>query len=73
MGKRITWGNEPLEPCGVVAFTRCGHWWVYPTRATIEQMHDVAAFNLGLACSFCMADWQAASRVHARGTATRVN
>jgi len=51
----------------------CGHWWVYPVHATVEQMHDLAGFNRGLACSFCLADWQAATRPQSRGTAARVN
>jgi hypothetical protein len=51
----------------------CGHWWVYQVRVSVEQMHDLAEFNLGLACSFCLADWQASTRAQARGTATRLN
>jgi hypothetical protein len=70
---RTTSGNEPLEGAGLVAFTACGHWWVYPTRATPQQMHDLARFNLGIACNFCLAEWQAATRAQARVTATRIN
>jgi hypothetical protein len=52
---RITRSNEPLEGAGLVAFTACGHWWVYPVRFTREQMYDLydlARFNLGIICSF---------------------
>lgn len=58
---------------GVVAVTPCGHWWVYPVRASAEQMHDLARFNLGVACSFCLAAWHDATHVRAGGTVTRVN
>ena len=69
-------GNEarrPLGGAGLVAFSRCGHWWVYPCRPTVEQMHELARFNLMTRCSFCFADWQAHADVQARPTATRVN
>jgi hypothetical protein len=66
-------GAVPLDDAGLVAFTPCGHWWVYPVHASPEQMHDLARFNLGIACSFCLAEWQAATRPQARGTATRIN
>ncbi len=66
-------GSIPLDDAGLVAFSRCGHWWVYPVRATVEQMHDLARFNLGIACSFCLGEWQAATRAQARATATRRN
>jgi hypothetical protein len=68
-----TYGNDPLDSAGLVAFTPCGHWWVYPVRVTIEQMHDLARFNLGIACSFCLADWQAATHARSRPTVSRVN
>jgi hypothetical protein len=82
MEHHITSGNEPLDEAGLVAFTRCGHWWAYPIHAiaeqmrdlaTAEQMHDLARFNLGIVCSFCLADFQAATRAQAWATATRVN
>ena len=66
-------GSQPLEAAGLVAFTRCGHWWVYPVQADAAQMHQLARFNLGLACSFCLADWQRARSPRACGTAGRVN
>jgi hypothetical protein len=66
-------GAVPLDDAGLVAFTPCGHWWVYPVHATAEQMHELARFNLGIACSFCLAAWQDATRPRACGTATRVN
>ena len=68
-----TYGNDPLGPAGLVAFTPCGHWWVYPVHADAEQMHDLARFNLGIACSFCLGEWQAAIRAQARPTPTRIN
>jgi hypothetical protein len=70
---RITVGNEPLDETGLVAFTACGHWWVYPVRADPEPMHELARFNLGIACSFCLAEWQAATRAYEPGTAMRIN
>ena len=70
---RLTYGNEPLDRSGLVAFTRCGHWWAYPEPTTAEQMHDVARFNLGVACSFCLADWHVATHAQARGMLTRRN
>jgi hypothetical protein len=66
-------GSDPLSPAGLVAFTPCGHWWVYPVHADAEQMHDLARFNLGVACSFCIAEWQAATHTHSRPTVLRVN
>ena len=73
MEHRITAGNEPLDTAGLVAFTPCGHWWVNPTRATPEQMHDLARFNLGIACGFCLADWRAATHARVYTTVTRIN
>lgn len=63
----------PLDDAGLVAFSRCGHWWVYPVHATVEQMHELARFNLRIACGFCLGEWQAATRTQPRGTATRLN
>jgi hypothetical protein len=73
MVHRITNGNEPLDGAGLVAFTACGHWWVYPVHADAEQMHDLARFNLRIVCSFCLAARQDAAHVRASGTPTRVN
>ena len=70
---RITGGNEPLERAGLIAFTPCGHWWVYSVHTTAEQMHDLARFNLGIACSFCLVAWQDTTNVRVSGTPTRVN
>jgi len=64
-------GAEAFDDAGLVAFTRCGHWWVYPRCATAEQMHEVNRFNLGIACSFCLAAWLDAIHARACGTATR--
>ena len=59
---------------GLVALTPCGHWWVYPaTSATAAQLHHRASFNLGVACSFCLAAYHHAANAKACGTATRVN
>jgi len=69
----ITYGTERLEEAGLVAFTACGHWWVYPCHATPVQMHDLARFHLGIVCSFCLAAWQRATSARMCGTATRVN
>ena len=66
-------GSQPLGRAGLVAFTRCGHWWVFPVHADAEQMHELARFNLGLACSFCLADWQHANSARAGGTTWRLN
>ena len=73
MERNMTAGNEPLGDTGLVAFTPCGHWWVYRTPATAEQMHDVARSNLGIVCSFCLGDRHAATCAHARGPAGRAN
>jgi hypothetical protein len=73
VGKHITWGNDPLGPCGLVAINKCGHWWAYRFTLSRERMYDLTEFNLGVACGFCVAACQAATRVQARGTATRVN
>jgi len=70
---RLTRGNEPLERSGLLAVTRCGHWWVYPVHADREQMDEIARFNLGIACSFCLAAWSDATQARACGTAWRVN
>jgi len=69
----ITYGSEPLEEAGLVAFTACGHWWVYPCHATPVQMHDLARFNLGIACSFCLASRLDATHARAARTTQRVN
>ena len=66
-------GAELLNEAGLVAFTRCGHWWVYPVHASPEQLHELARFNLGLVCSFCLATWQAATCARVPGTVSRVN
>ncbi len=66
-------GGVPLDHAGLVAFTPCGHWWVYPVRAGPEQLHELARFNLGIACGFCLAAWQAAVQTRRPGTAARVN
>jgi hypothetical protein len=68
-----TFGNDSLEGAGLVVFTRCGHWWVYPVRRSPEQMHQLAQFNLGIACSFCHAARQDTTHARPRGTATRQN
>ena len=66
-------GVVPLDGTGLVAFTPCGHWWVYPGCTTTEEMHALARFHLGVACSFCLTAWQDATHARACGTATRVN
>jgi hypothetical protein len=66
-------GVVPLDDAALVAFMPCGHWWVYPVHASPEQMHDLARFNLGLACSFCLAEWRSATHVPSRGTVGRIN
>ena len=66
-------GLQPLSDTGLVAFPQCGHWWVYPTRPDVEQMHELARFNLGIACSFCLADLHAAMHAWARGMLARKN
>jgi len=73
MERSITAGNEPLGDAGLVAFPSCGHWWVYRVAATPDQMHDLARFNRGVACSFCLGGLYAATQAHARGAAGRVN
>ena len=73
MEQPIHAGAQPLGGAGLVAFTPCGHWWVYPCHASPAQMHDLARFNLGIACGFCLADWQRATNARACGTAWRVN
>jgi hypothetical protein len=73
MAHPIHAGAQSLDDAGLVAFTRCGHWWVYPVHAAAAQLHDVARFNLGIACSFCLAAWLDATRVRASGTTRRVN
>jgi hypothetical protein len=66
-------GAQPLDDAGLVAFTPCGHWWVYSVHADAEQMHELARFTLGIACSFCLTAWLDATYVRACGTPTRVN
>jgi hypothetical protein len=73
MARPIHAGAQPLDDAGLVAFTPCGHWWVYPIHANAAQMHEVARFNLGIACSFCLAGWLDATHPRASGTAWRVN
>ena len=71
--RRVTRGNEPLGRSGLIAFTRCGHWWVYDISGKVEQLHHVARFNLGIVCSFCVGELYAASKIPTRGTMGRVN
>jgi hypothetical protein len=73
MGWQITSGNDPLGAAGLVALLSCGHWWVYQVNATPEQMHELARFNPGIVCSFCLAGWHAATNARVPGTASRVN
>ena len=73
MERPIHAGAQNLDDAGLVAFTPCGHWWVYPTRADVEQMHELARFNLGIACSFCLASWQDATHARRGGTLLRLN
>jgi hypothetical protein len=73
MDRPVHLGAQRLEDAGLIAFTRCGHWWVYPNRATLEQMHDLDRFNHGIVCGFCLATWQDATHARACGTAGRVN
>jgi hypothetical protein len=73
MQRRSTYGNMRLLEAGLIAFKPCGHWWVYPVRADPDELHTLAGFNLGVACSFCLTNGQAATRIHARGTTTRRN
>jgi hypothetical protein len=62
-----------LEHAGLVAFTPCGHWWVYPEPATAEQMHNASRFNFGIACSFCRTAWHDALHPRRGGTLLRLN
>jgi hypothetical protein len=73
MAHPIHAGAQSLDDAGLVAFPPCGHWWVYPVHASVAQMHELARFNLGIACSFCLAAWQDATHARACGTPTRVN
>jgi hypothetical protein len=61
-----------LGDAGLVAFTPCGHWWVYPVHADPEQLQELARFNLGIACSFCLAE-QAPTLPVVLGLDTRTN
>ena len=69
----MSMGSQPLGAAGLVAFTSCGHWWVYPCRPTAAQMHALARFNLAIACSFCLTAWQDATNARTCGTAWRMN
>jgi hypothetical protein len=73
MGNQTTYGNEPLGPAGLGAIPPCGHWWIYPDADTADRMHEVARFNVGFACTFCLGEWRAAIEPHARPAGTRVN
>lgn len=73
MKRPLLAGAEPLDDAGLIALTPCGHWWVYPCHASIQQMHDLARFNLGIACTFCLAEWEHASSLRPESTALRVN
>jgi hypothetical protein len=65
--------SAPISDAALVAFTPCGHWWIYPVHADPDQMHHRARFNLRIACTFCLAEWQAATRAPAPGTTSHVN
>jgi hypothetical protein len=62
-----------LDQTGLVAFPACGHWWTYAVRATPEQMHAIARFNLGVMCRLCYEERRTSSPLLGAGTATRVN
>jgi hypothetical protein len=73
MNACIIRGSVSLDPCGLVAVMPCGHWWTYPVHASVEQMHEVARFNRGLACGSCITGGHASADLQTPGTATRVN
>ena len=73
MGTGSTWGSASLGPSGLVAVMSCGHWWVYPGRASAEQPHEVARFNHSLRCGVCLDECQMTTDVPVRGTVIRVN
>jgi hypothetical protein len=66
-------GAQRLDTSGLVTFPRCGHWWIYPVRAAPAQMHELARFNLGVACSFCLTALEDAAGARVCGTGWRVN
>jgi hypothetical protein len=73
MGRCSHVAAVPLDDADLVAFTPCGHWWMYPVCADPGPIHDLARFNLGIVCSFCLAEWHAATHAQARRTAARVH
>ncbi len=62
-----------LGGAGLVAVSRCGHWWPRPFRMTTERMHGVARFNRMPPCPFCLSEWQARANAQARPPSRRVN
>ncbi len=62
-----------LGDAGLVAVSRCGHWWTYPFGMTVEQMHEVARFNRMTPCPFCFSAWQAQTTALARHPSVRVH
>ncbi len=44
---------QPFDDAGLVAEPACGHWWTYPWRMTLAQLHDVVAFHQATVCPLC--------------------
>jgi hypothetical protein len=61
------------DAAGLVAFAPCGHWWVYPVRGSLPELHEVVAFDGAVPCSFCLTEGEARQRVQARPVGRRVN
>ena len=53
MGRDSADVRYPLGRSGLVAFMRCGHWWVYTARVTAEELGEIARFNAASACRAC--------------------
>ncbi|MDP8921294.1 MAG: hypothetical protein M3O34_00215 [Chloroflexota bacterium] len=65
--------GEPFGEAGLVAMSVCGHWWTYPWRMTLGQLHEVVAFHGITVCPFCESARDGRGSTAARPTIGRLN
>ncbi len=64
---------RPFGDAGLVAMSVCGHWWTYPWRMSLAQLHDVVAFHHITVCPFCAETRDARRSSVARPSIGRLN
>ena len=69
----MNYAAQPFDGAGLVAMSACGHWWAYPWRMSLAQLHDVVAFHRVTACPFCETIQENRRSSMARPTIGRLN